>query len=775
MVKNALIVPVGAKGGFVVKNPTHPTGAGGQAATPEQVVASYKRFVSALLEVADNVVDGKVVAPEGVVRHDGDDPYLVVAADKGTAKFSDVANEIAVRRRFWLGDAFASGGSAGYDHKGMGITARGAWESVRRHFRGLGVDVMQQDITVVGIGDMSGDVFGNGMLLSRHIRLVAAFDHRHVFLDPDPDPQAGYAERRRLFDLPRSSWDDYDRSLLSAGGGVYPRTAKSIPVSPEARRALGIEAEALAPSELIRAILRAPVDLLWSGGVGTYVKSAEESGADVGDRSNDAVRVNGHELRCRVVGEGGNLGLTQRGRIEYALAGGHLNTDAIDNAGGVNCSDHEVNIKILVHDAIGAGALAAADRDALLAEMRDAVGDRVIEANRAQALALSLERREAPHMLDQHVDVMRALEVRGILDRDLEALPDDEELAARRTAGEGLTQPELAVLLAYAKIAVRAQLLDSDAPEDPWLSRELPRAFPSPLPERFGDSMHRHRLRREIVATRLTNRLVDRGGIAYLLRLHEETGAPIAEIARASAVVEEAFSLERLWDDVESLEDAVPADALAGLLLAARGLQARATRWLLLNRALPIDVAATVEDLGTAVHTMASLLPELLPGEARQAFDDRVAAWAQEGVPEPIARRGAGMEPLAAAFDVADAAQATRTPIERAAGVYELLGEELALDWLHDIVTARGRNNRWEIQARTSLREDLYAARRRLTEQVLRSGDAEDPRALVDSWLAQRAAAVQPYRRLVDDVRAGAARDPAAQAVVVREVGDLAA
>ena len=466
MVKNALIVPVGAKGGFVVKNPALPAGAGGQAATPEQVVSSYRTFVSALLDVSDNVVEGKVVPPAGIVRHDGDDPYLVVAADKGTAKFSDVANEIAVGRGFWLGDAFASGGSAGYDHKAMGITARGAWESVRRHFRELGVDVMAQDVTVVGIGDMSGDVFGNGMLLSRHIRLVAAFDHRHVFLDPDPDPEAGFAERRRLFEAPRSSWDDYDRSLISAGGGVFPRTAKSIAVSPEAQRALGIEADALAPNELIRAILRAPVDLLWSGGVGTYVKSSEESNADVGDRFNDAVRVDGRDLRSRVVGEGGNLGFTQRGRIEFALAGGHLNTDAIDNAGGVNCSDHEVNIKILLHEAIGDGTLVAAERDALLADMRDAVGDRVIEANRAQALALSLERREAPHVLDAHVGVMRALEARGVLDRALEALPDEEELAARRTAGDGLTQPELAVLLAYAKIAVRAQLLDSDTPEE---------------------------------------------------------------------------------------------------------------------------------------------------------------------------------------------------------------------------------------------------------------------------------------------------------------------
>ena len=571
MVKNALIVPVGAKGGFVVKR-------------SEPVVDAYRTFVGALLDVTDNVVEGEIVPPERVVRHDGDDPYLVVAADKGTATFSDVANEIAVARGFWLGDAFASGGSAGYDHKRMGITARGAWESVRRHFRGLGVDVMKEDVTVVGIGDMSGDVFGNGMLLSPHIRLVAAFDHRHVFLDPDPDAAAGYAERERLFGLARSSWDDYDRERISVGGGVFPRTAKSIPLSPEARRALGVEAEALSPAELVQAILRAPVDLLWSGGIGTYVKSTHESHADVGDRSNDAVRVNGAELRCRVVGEGGNLGLTQHGRVEYALAGGRLFTDAIDNAGGVNCSDHEVNIKILLHGAIDDGSLAAADRDALLALMRDAVGDRVIEANRAQALALSLEHHDAPHLLDGHVAVIRTLEARGVLDRELEGLPGDEELADRRGAGLGLTQPELAVLLAYAKMTLRDELVASAAPEDPWLSRELAGAFPSPLPERYGDAMRAHRLRREIVATRLTNRLVDRGGIGHALRLHDDVGATVGDIARATAIAWEVHALDALWDDVEALGDEAPAAPLAEVLLEAQRLATRATRWVLLNR-----------------------------------------------------------------------------------------------------------------------------------------------------------------------------------------------
>jgi glutamate dehydrogenase len=504
------------------------------------------------------------------------------------------------------------------------------------------------------------------------------------------------------------------------------------------------------------------------------VKSSEETHGEAGDRSNDGVRVDGDELRCRVVGEGGNLGFTQAGRVEYALGGGRIFTDAIDNAGGVNCSDHEVNIKILLNGAIDDGSLAAGDRDALLAEMRDAVGDRVIEANRAQALALSLEHAEAPHLLEEHVSVIRGLEARGALDRGLEALPGDEELANRRGSGDGLTQPELAVLLAYAKITLRDDLVDSDAPEDPWLSRELAAAFPSPLPERFGDAMRAHRLRREIVATRLTNRLVDRGGIGYVLRLHDETGAPPAVVARASAVASEVFALDELWDEAEALEDEVADERLAEVRLEARTLEVRATRWLLLNRPRPLDVAATVEEFGEGVRTVAGMLPALLHGAARETFEERVAAWVSHGVPEALARRAAGLTPMAAAFDVADAAKATGAPIGRAAGVYGILGERLSLDWLHEIVTARGRNNRWEIQARTSLREDLYLVRRVLTEQVLRSGEEDDPDELVDAWLAARTEAVGRYRELLADVRGAGARDPAAQAVAVREVSALA-
>ena len=673
MVKNALIVPVGAKGGFVVK-----TG---------EVVDAYRTFVGALLDVTDNVVEGRIVPPEGVVRHDGDDAYLVVAADKGTATFSDVANEIAVRRGFWLGDAFASGGSAGYDHKRMGITARGAWESVRRHFRGLGVDVANEEITVVGIGDMSGDVFGNGMLLSRHIRLVAAFDHRHVFLDPDPDAAAGFAERERLFGVARSTWDDYDRSLISAGGGVFPRTAKAIPVSPEARRALGVDAESLPPSELIQAILRAPVDLLWSGGVGTYVKSSEETHAEAGDRSNDGVRVDGDELRCRVVGEGGNLGFTQRGRIEYALDGGLIFTDAIDNAGGVNCSDHEVNIKILLHGAIEDGSLAAADRDVLLAVMRDAVGERVIEANRAQALALSLEHHDATHLLDGHIAVIHTLETRGALDRDLEGLPDDEELANRRGAGQGLTQPELAVLLAHAKMTLRDELVASDRARGSLAVGRagpgLPRAAPRALRRRDarpsatqGDHRHpahqparRPRRDRPCPAPARRHR---RAGGRHRPGDRDRVGGPCDRRA-----VGRRRGRRRRGPRGRARRGA-PRGAAAGH---ARNAVAAAQ---------PLEPSRRRAGRGGARRgrpPVSGMLPALLHGAGREAFEERVAAWTSQGLPEALARRGAGLQPLAAALDVADVAAATASPIRLAAGVYGLLGERLSLDWLYEIVT----------------------------------------------------------------------------------------
>src|SRR3954454_8848246 len=581
MVKNAVIVPVGAKGGFVVKR-------GG-----DSVVECYTTFLSGLLDITDTISGEDVVPPAHVVRADGDDPYLVVAADKGTATFSDIANGVSEKYGFWLGDAFASGGSVGYDHKAMGITARSAWVSVQRHFRELGVDVQAEDFTVCGVGDMSGDVFGNGMLLSEHIRLLAAFDHRHVFLDPSPaDPAASHAERRRLFELPRSTWADYSTELISEGGGVFARSAKSIEITPQVREALAVDAERLTPSELMQAILKAPVDLLWNGGIGTYVKASSETHADVGDKANDAIRVNGRDLRARVVGEGGNLGCTQRGRIEFALNGGRINTDAIDNAGGVNCSDHEVNIKILLDSVVDAGDMTVKQRNALLAEMTDAVAERVLRGSYSQTQALSLARFQAPAMLDVHDRFMRELEAAGRLARAIEALPDADVVAERRQAGLGLMQPELAVVLAYSKITLYASLLEGDLPDDPALEVDLARYFPAPLPERFADEIARHRLRREIIATRVANDMVDRAGTTFMFRLREDTGATHADIARASLVAREVFDMRSLWADIEALDGKVAADKQLEMMLSVRRMVERATRWLLRTRPRPMDIAA---------------------------------------------------------------------------------------------------------------------------------------------------------------------------------------
>ncbi|MBV9168267.1 MAG: NAD-glutamate dehydrogenase, partial [Solirubrobacterales bacterium] len=539
MVKNALIVPVGSKGGFVVKRPP---AQGGREALQDEAIECYKRFLQGLLDLTDNIVDGSVVGPERVVRYDDDDPYLVVAADKGTAAFSDIANEVSAEYGFWLGDAFASGGSRGYDHKAMGVTARGTWVSVKRKFRELGTDIQTTDFTVAGIGDMAGDVFGNGMLLSRHIRLLAAFNHLHIFIDPDPDPEASFKERERLFKLRHSAWSDYSSELISRGGGVYSRTAKSIPISDEAKEALGIDEDALSPAELIRAILRAPVDLLFNGGIGTYVKSSSETHEDVGDKANDAVRVNGRDVRCRVVGEGGNLGFTQRGRIEYAATGGpegdggRINTDAIDNVGGVACSDLEVNIKILLGQLVADGQMSDKQRDELLGEMTDSVAELVLYGCYTQTQALSLSVAQAGPMVDVHARLVHHLEQVAGLDRELEFLPSEEDIAERKAAHEGFLRPELAVIMAYCKVHLFSELLESDLPEDPYLSHDLERYFPSPLPERYSDQMRDHRLRREIIATVVANQLVHRAGTTFAFRVGEEVGAPAALLARGYAV-----------------------------------------------------------------------------------------------------------------------------------------------------------------------------------------------------------------------------------------------
>jgi glutamate dehydrogenase len=766
MVKNAVIVPVGAKGGFVVKRPPGED----RDALEREVEACYRSFISGLLDLTDNLVAGGVRPPDRVVRYDGDDPYLVVAADKGTAGFSDIANRISAEYGFWLGDAFASGGSAGYDHKAMAITARGAWESVKHHFRHLGIDIQTSDFTVVGIGDMSGDVFGNGMLLSRHTRLVGAFNHTHVFIDPNPDPEQSYRERERLFRLPGSTWADYDPALLSSGGGVFARAAKSIRLSPEARHVLDIEAEALTPNEVIRAVLEAPVDLLWNGGVGTYVKAAAESHAEVGDKANDAVRVNANELRCRVVGEGGNLGFTQRARIDFSRAGGRVNTDAIDNSGGVNCSDHEVNIKILLDAVVADGDLTNKQRDALLADVKDEVAELVLRDSYRQSQALTNGCAQSSSLVDVHARCVRLLGQLGKLNRDLECLPTEEAFAERKAAGEGLSTPEFAVLLAYTKIAIYDDLLASDLPEDPYLSRELQRYFPTTFCERFRDRLPEHRLRREIIANAVSNDLVDRQGTTFAYRLADETGASMPTIARARTVARDVFHLPALWAAVEDLDNRVPSDVQTEMVLEGRKLVERATRWVLRHRRPPLDIAGEVERFTAGVESVAAGLPALLSPMERDAHQRVADRLRGAGVPFELANGVAGFEALAAGLDIVEVAQDAGEPVEAVAAVYFALGGHLQLHWLRDQIVALPRDTRWQTLARAVLRDDLYGQERALTAAVLRvspPGDAADAR--IETWLADHEEAALRSAQVIADVKAGGTADLAILSVALRE------
>ncbi len=743
-VKNAVIVPSGAKGGFVCKRLPDPSD---REAYQAEVLACYKTFIAAMLDVTDNISGDKVVPPPGVVRRDGDDPYLVVAADKGTATFSDTANEIAARYGFWLGDAFASGGSEGYDHKKMGITARGAWESVKWHFAALRLNPDTDDFTAVGVGDMSGDVFGNGMLLSEHTRLIAAFDHRHIFIDPAPDPALSFAERARMFALPRSSWADYDRALISPGGGVWPRSVKSVPVSPQARTALGIDStvSALPVDELISAILAAPVDLLWNGGIGTYVKASSESHADVGDRSNDAVRIDATRLRARVVGEGGNLGFTQAARIEYSLGGGLTNTDFIDNSAGVDTSDHEVNIKILLADAIRDGAIPASGRHQLLNEMTDEVAALVLRHNYRQDMALAVARSQAPGLLHVHARYLRKLIRDKRLNAEQDILPGEREIAERRSSGGGLTNPELALLLAHTKIAAGEDVLSSSLPDDPYLRRVLDAYFPAPLRARFADRMEAHPLRREIITTSAVNEMIDTSGTTFLFRLIEETGASVPDLTRAWLVAREVFDMPAFWRQVEDLEGRVGIAAQITLLLEGRKLTERAARWLLHNRRPPFDIQATVGFFADGVQTVRSGLPKLLTGRDLSGFEERRDSYLDLGVPLDLAERVAGMVPKYSAFDIVQVAASAGRGIEETAEVYFDLADRLQITRLRDRITALPREDRWSTMARAALRDDLYAAHASLTQDVLGVSGPDGPRSPEErlaAWASRNEAAV---------------------------------
>jgi glutamate dehydrogenase len=764
MVKNAVIVPVGSKGGFVLKQAPSVVD---RDAYQAEGVACYKMFISALLDVTDNLDQGKVVPPKDVVRHDGDDPYLVVAADKGTATFSDIANAISKSYGFWLGDAFASGGSAGYDHKRMGITARGAWESVKRHFREMGVNTQTQDFTVVGVGDMSGDVFGNGMLLSEHIKLVAAFDHRHVFLDPNPDPALSYVERKRMFDLPRSSWDDYDKSLISEGGGVFARTLKSIPISPQARQALGLaeSVTALSPAELMKAILLAPVDLFWNGGIGTYVKAKSESHAEVGDKANDAIRVNGKALRAKVAGEGGNLGFTQAGRVEFARAGGHIYTDFIDNSAGVDTSDHEVNIKILLSNGVE-------HRDSLLAQMTDEVAELVLQDNYQQANALGSSRAQALSLLPVHRRLLTELEKAGRIDRALEALPTDEELAARGEAGEGLSAPEFAVLMAYTKIELEAEIIASDLPDEPWTTQTLVNYFPHPL-HGMTTQMANHPLRREIVATVLVNEMVNRGGITFVHRAVEETGASAADVLRAYAVVRDVFELNDIWAAIEATDNVVPTKAQTMVALKARRLMDRAVRWMLQNRRSPMDVVGEASKLRPGVQTLLHELESLFLGREREAVEADTADLLEAGATPELAEVGTRILYSFGLLDVIEVALNTGRDVHEVAGVYFVLSERFQVDELLTRISQLPRDDRWQTLARMALRYDLYAALAALTAEVLAGTPADASAAdRVVLWEQNNASAIGQAKKAIGELDTSRS-DLAALSVLLRQIRTL--
>ncbi|HEY3911415.1 MAG TPA: NAD-glutamate dehydrogenase [Stellaceae bacterium] len=766
-VKNAVLVPVGSKGGFVVKRPPAMRDQFGTEA-----VECYKILIRGLLDLTDNIApergDGhRIAPPPDVVRHDGDDPYLVVAADKGTATFSDYANAIAEEYGFWLGDAFASGGSAGYDHKAMGITARGAWELVKRHFRELGRNLETGELTAVGVGDMSGDVFGNGMLMSRRLRLIAAFDHRHVFVDPDPDPERSYAERERLFRLPRSSWADYDPALIAEGGGVFERGAKSIAVSPQMKRLFAIEADHLTPAELIRKILMAPVDLLWFGGIGTYVKAPHESHAEVGDRANDALRINADEIRAKVVGEGANLGVTQRGRVAYALAGGRIDTDAIDNSAGVDTSDHEVNLKILIDHAIAIGALAGEEREPLLHQMTGDVASLVLRDNYLQGEALSVAEARGPAALDRQARLIRDLERSGRLDRALEFLPDDEALAARAAERRGLVRPELAVLLAYAKMSLDAELLASDLPDAPELAEELRAYFPAALRERLGTLIPTHPLRREIAATTVTNDLVNRAGITFISDMQARTGRPAPEIARAYLIVREIFALRQWWAEIEALDNKAPARVQTEMLLEIGLVVEQSAAWLLRHRRL--DFAAESARLGAGVRRLAGSLAELLPPRDNSLAAERSLRLTEAGVPEALAARIGAMMFLAPALDIAELAEAAAQPLDRAARVYYGVGVRFALDEMRAAARRLPAETQWQKLAVEATIEDLLALQAEIARRILASEHMGEPDPLA-AWAADKAAALAPAEAMARELRASTAPDLALLIVAARQL-----
>ncbi|MEO0392043.1 MAG: NAD-glutamate dehydrogenase [Pseudomonadota bacterium] len=777
MVKNAVIVPVGAKGGFVLKQAPE---TGGRDALQAEGIACYKILVRALLEITDNIVDGKVVPPDQVIRYDGDDPYMVVAADKGTATFSDIANGIAQDYNFWLDDAFASGGSAGYDHKGMGITAKGAWESVKRHFRERGKNIQEQPFTCVGVGDMSGDVFGNGMLLSEQTKLVAAFNHLHIFVDPDPDPAVSFAERQRLFEMPRSAWSDYDSAKLSPGGEVFDRSAKSLTISDEVRGLLGLDRQKVTPNELLQAILTADVELLWFGGIGTYIKSSAESHGEVGDKANDYIRIDGRDVRAKVIGEGANLGVTQGGRIEADEYGVKLNTDFIDNSGGVDCSDHEVNIKILLAAELAKGTLKRDARDKLLADMTDEVSDLVLDDNYLQTQAISVALAEGPKRFEDHARLMRQLERDGILNRSLEGLPDEERVADRLRDGRGMTRPEFSVLLAYSKIKLYDDLLASDLPDDSYLITNLVKYFPRPLRKQYREGILDHQLRREIIATVMANSIINRAGPTYAIELSDKTGMGAAEIARAYAVVRECFSLVPLWGEIQAGDNQIDAHVQGEMMRWTIRLIERCSAWFLNNLPQPIDIAGTVERFKTPLQTAIDCLDQMVPEPEREGMDHRYQHYTQAGVGEDLARQVARLPVLFGACDIARTAEIAKVDVPVAAKAYTEIGDYFGISWLHMQAVDLPRASHWRKQAVIAIIDDLYAIRSRLAYEIIGAvtvkgsfDPQKDNTALIKEWAKTRPQQVSRLQRLIAEFRAAGETDLAMLAIALRQLRNL--
>lgn len=769
-VKNAVIVPSGAKGGFVAK---HMQAGMTRDQQQAEAIACYQYFIRGLLDLTDNYLNGQPVSPQGVICKDGPDPYLVVAADKGTASFSDIANKISADYGHWLGDAFASGGSQGYDHKKMGITARGAWVCVQRHFRELGLDIQKQNFSVVGIGDMAGDVFGNGMLLSEHICLVAAFNHQHIFIDPTPDPAQSFTERKRLFNLPRSSWGDYNTELLSKGGGVFSRSAKAITITAEMREVLGISADKLAPSELISAILCAPVDLLWNGGIGTYIKASEESHADVGDKANDNLRVNGAELRCRVLGEGGNLGATQLGRVEFAQNGGACNTDFIDNAGGVDCSDHEVNIKILLDEVLAAGDLTEKQRNQLLVDMTEAVAELVLNNNYRQAQALSLAQRQAVERMGEYRRFIHYLENTGRLNRSLEFLPDEEQFAERMGKGQGLTRPELAVLLSYAKVMLKEALVEQDLTEEPYLKKFVASAFPAQLVQQFQSQVFQHRLLREIVATELANAFINSLGITAAHRLLDATNASLKQIVIAFATVQDIFDFEDFRKYLRTLDNQVPEDFQANMMLNMVRRIRRGTRWFLRNRRAGFEPQKEVEFFRPGLHHITETVGEALTGTAHADWAARRFKLEERGLERRWVQQLAMPDNLFSGLSVMEVARLTGHSAEDVAKVFFALYERLNLDWFATQLTEVRIQSHWQAMAREAFLDDLDAQLRKLATALLER-HPEDALAHMDQWLDNKKHAVERWQNMVHEVRSLQHQDFAMFSVALRELIDLA-